>query len=355
MGVLQLDSVNVLTRAHQLPFFSRLGSYDRQQLDRWLWRSGEVVEHFPHVAALLPVDQYHLMAPRMESQRARRNLDTATLQYCRDVRDEIAERGPLAVAELRNGGSRTGPWWGHSPGKQAVSYLHQVGELAVADRRSNFELVVDLPERVIPTPQLPGPPADAEHARRELLVTAARAHGIGTAADLADYHRLGVTPARRTLADLVAEGRLERVAVEGWNEPAFLVPDMAVPRSVSGRALLSPFDPLVWFRPRVERMFGFHYRIEIYVPAPRRRYGYYVLPFLLGDALVARVDLKADRAAGVLRVRAAFSEPGHEPGAVVAALADELRSMALWLGLSEVAVEQRGDLSSPLRMAIHRA
>ena len=352
LGVLQIDSVNVLTRAHHLPFFSRLGAYDRDRLDRWLWQSPHTFEYHAHEAAIVPVELHPLMRHRMEWFRGYYSLDADALRFAEMVREEIGERGALAATELNDGGSRTGPWWGLSRGKRAVGYLHRVGELAISHRRTNFETVYDLPDRVLPEPVLVADPLPEVDAYRELLLVAARAHGIGTAADLADYHRLKTTPARRVLDDLVAEGELERVEVEGWKEPAYLHPAISVPRIAAGRALLSPFDPLVWFRPRLERLFGFHYRIEIYVPEPKRRYGYYVLPFLLGDHLVARVDLKADRKAGVLRVQGAHLEPRHEPGRVAAALADELALMASWLGLRGVLVGDRGDLSGPLRFSV---
>ncbi|MGY6501392.1 MAG: winged helix-turn-helix domain-containing protein [Acidimicrobiales bacterium] len=352
LAVLQIDSVNVLTRAHHLPFFSRLGPYDRHRLDRWLWRSGDLFEHLAHEAALVPVEQHRLFRHRMQHYRTSRYAPPPSeAAYLDAVLAEIAERGPLAATDLVDGGSRTGPWWGLSRGKRTVRHLHRVGDLAIADRRVNFELVYDLAERVIPAAALAAPTPDIDETHRDLLRIAARAHGIGTVADLADYHRLNQTPSRRALDSLVAEGELAVVDVEGWPLPAYLPVDTVVPRRVEARALLSPFDPMIWFRPRIERMFGFHYRIEIYVPEPRRRFGYYVLPFLLGEDLVARVDLKADRAVGVLRVRASHVEPGHPAAAVAGPLAEELALMAEWLGLDGVAVEERGDLA----VALHRA
>jgi uncharacterized protein len=353
LSVVQIDSVNVLTRAHHLPFFSRLGSYDRDRLDRWLWFVGDTFEYMAHEASVAPHDLHPLMRHRMEWYRVRYGLDPDALRFAAAVRDEIAEHGPRSSAELSDGGRRTGPWWGLSRGQQALRYLHRVGELAITHRRPTFETVYDLPERVLPATILATPAPDVHEVHRQLMRIAARAHGVGTVADLADYHRLKVTPSRRALDELVAEGELERVEVEGWSDPAYLDPGITVPRRATGRALLSPFDPLVWFRPRLERLFGFHYRIEIYTPEPKRRFGYYVLPFLLGDQLVGRVDLKADRGAGVLRVNGAFAEPGHEPAAIVGPLADELVLMARWLGLDAVAVAERGGLATPLRLALH--
>ncbi len=348
LGVLQIDSVNVLTRAHHLPFFSRLGAYDRTRLDRWLWREGPTFEFMVHEAAVAENSLQPLMRHRMDDHRSRYPLDPDALEFVQQVRAEVAEHGARTAAELADGGSRTGPWWGLSRGQRALRHLYRVGELAIADRRPSFEVVYDLPERVLPPEVLATPTPTDHEAHRLLLLAAARAHGIGTVADLADYHRLKSAPSRRALDELVADGLLEKVRVESWKDPAYLHPDAAVPRAATGRALLSPFDPVVWFRPRLERLFGFHYRIEIYVPEPKRRYGYYVLPFLLGEHLVARVDLKADRHAKVLRVRGAFSEPGHDPGPVLGPLADELTEMADWLGLEDVVAGERGDLVGQL-------
>jgi uncharacterized protein len=354
LAVVQIDSVNVLTRAHHLPFFSRLGSYDRDRLDRWLWKGGDTFEYMVHEAAVAAHPVHPLMRHRMEWHVGYYGLDADTLAFAEMVRAEIADHGARSSAELSNGGSRTGPWWGLSRGQSALRYLYRVGELAIAERRPTFETVFDLPERVLPPHVLDTPAPDLHETHRQLLRIAARAHGIGTVADLADYHRLKITPSRRALDELVAEGELERVEVDGWSEPAYLDPSIPIPRRATGRALLSPFDPVVWFRPRLERLFGFHYRIEIYVPEPKRTYGYYVLPFLLGDELVARVDLKADRAAGVLRVRGAYLEAGRDPGAVAEALAAELALMAGWLGLDEVEIADRGDLAAPLRFSVAR-
>jgi uncharacterized protein len=350
LAVLQIDSVNVLTRAHHLPFFSRLGVYDRDRLDRWLWHEGDTVEYMVHEAAIAAHDVIPLMRHRMDWYRTYYDLDPDALAFAAAVRAEIAEHGRRTASELADGGSRTGPWWGLSRGQRAVRYLYRVGELAVHHRRPSFETVFDIPERVLPGHLLHEVP-HLDEAQRDLLRIAARAHGIGTAADLADYHRLKTTPARRLLDGLVAAGELERVEVDGWKDPAYLHPEITIPRRATGQALLSPFDPVVWFRPRVERLWGFHYRIEIYTPEPKRQYGYYVLPFLLGDRLVGRVDLKADRQARVLLVRGAFAEPGEDAAHVAGPLADELALMARWMGLDAVSVGDRGDLAAPLRLA----
>lgn len=354
LAVLQIDSVNVLTRAHHLPFFARLGAYDRDRLDRLLWRDShrDVFEYHAHEAAVVAHEIQPLLRHRMEWFRQRYPLDPETAAYVAEVYREIEERGALAATDLSDGGTRTGPWWGLSRGKRALRYLYRTGQLALATRRTNFEVVYDLPERVLPAEVLARPTPSTEEAHRRLLRIAAQAHGIGTATDLADYFRLKNAPARTILNQLVAEGELESVVVAGWDEPAYLHPEAVIPRTATGAALLSPFDPLVWFRPRIERLWDYHYRIEIYVPEAQRQYGYYVLPFLLGDRLVARVDLKADRHERVLRVRGAFSEKGETPTRVAEALAEELHLMAAWLDLDEVAVEDRGDLARTLGLSV---
>lgn len=355
MTLVQLDSVNVLTRSHHLPFFSRLGPYDRDRLDDLLWRSGECFEYIAHEAAVLPVDLHPFVRYRMASHRSWRTanrLNTAHPGYLDAVLAEVAEHGPLTATDLSNGGDRTGDWWGLSPGKWALAGLHAIGRVAVADRRTNFVIAYDLPERVIPGEVLERPPPSEHESRVELVRRAVRALGVATLADIADYHRQTQAPTKAALVDLVRAGAVEEVRVEGWREAAFVDPALVVPRRSEARALLSPFDPLVWFRPRAERLFDFHYRIEIYTPAPKRRFGYYVLPFLLGDRLVGRVDLKADRAAGVLRVRAAHVEDHADPHEVSGPLAAELSDMARWLDVPEVAVEPRGELASALAVAI---
>jgi uncharacterized protein YcaQ len=256
------------------------------------------------------------------------------------------------VGDLEEGGERSGNWWSVSPGRWALYGLIDSGQVAVADRSKNFVISYDLPERVIPAEVLDAPIPSDHDATVSLVRRALHAYGIGTVADLADYHRQLQAPVKAALTELVAAGEAEAVRVDGWKEVAYLDTSASVPRRVDARTLVSPFDPLVWFRPRAERLFGFHYRIEIYVPEPKRVHGYYVLPFLLGDRLVGRVDLKADRADGVLRVRAAHHEDQVDPLEVAAPLADELRDMARWLGLADVAVEPRGDLAPELAIAV---
>jgi hypothetical protein len=270
------------------------------------------------------------------------------------VYDEVATRGPVSAGAVAADEKRgTGEWgWNWTDAKTALEFLFYCGRITTSTRR-NFERIYDLPERVIPAAVLALPTPDEATAHRELLMLAVASHGIGTLGDLADYYRLKNPEARPRLAELVEAGRLEQVEVRGWSQPAYTVPDVAIPRRMAGRALLVPFDPLIWERDRTERLFDFRYRIEIYTPATKRVYGYYVLPFLLGDRLVARVDLKADRQVGVLRVQAAWQELGA-PGETASELAAELRLMAQWLALDDVVVEPRGDLAAALATEVSR-
>ncbi|HEX6424198.1 MAG TPA: crosslink repair DNA glycosylase YcaQ family protein [Acidimicrobiales bacterium] len=364
LGTVQLDSVNVLTRSHELVFFARLGPYDRDALSRWLWRSRQVFEYWGHEASLHPVERHPLFRWRMAGDHpwagVRRSAgDNGDLVAA--ALAEVAERGPVPIGELdvhRRAPRKATSWWGWGDGKRVVEHLFHKGEVT-AIRQNGFTRSYLLPERWIPADVLARPTPAADDARRELLLVAARAHGVGTARDLADYYRINVPAAAKLLAGLAADGALGPVRVEGWRQPAYLHPDAHRPgRRMRARALLSPFDSLVWERDRTERLFGFRYRIEIYVPAPKRVHGYYVLPFLLDERIVARVDLKADRAAGVLRVRAAWGEPEAEAATaggrerVASELATEAADMASWLGLAGgVVVEPRGDLAADLAAA----
>ncbi len=350
VGVVQLDSVNVISRAHYMPFFSRLGPYNRDALDRWLWKSGEMFEYWIHEASLAPMDHWPHLAYRMQHSHPWRSIERIIQDqpdFVDRVLSEVRSSGPLRVGELADGGARTGPWWGYGPGKLALEWLFVKGQIAIADR-PNFTRLYDLTERVIPA-EVREAATDPETARRALLRAAVRHHGIGTVPDLADYHRLKATDARGVLADLAASGEIAEVTVDGWRGPVYMDPDLSVPRSIDGSALLAPFDPVVWFRDRAERLFGFHYRIEIYVPKEKRVHGYYVLPFLLDGELVGRVDLKADRAGGRLLVQGAFAEPGQDPVRVGVALGEQLASMAMWQGLDDIEVRSNGDLTSHIR------
>ncbi len=364
LGAVQIDSVNVLARAHYLPAYSRLGGYPPAALDRFVYRDVEAFECWAHEASLLPIGLYSLIRWRMT--RTRERFDTwggiARLAreqpgYVAGILGEVRERGPLTGGDLVQPEPKRREHWGWNwhDGKIALEWLFRTGELAIADRRG-FQRVYDLPERVLPARVLhaPTPPADA--AQRALLLRAADALGVATYGDLADYFRMPKPDAKARVAELVEAGELEPIDVEGWRASAYVRPWLRVPRRVGARALVAPFDPLVWERSRTARLFGFDYRIEIYVPAAKRVHGYYVLPFLLGDRLVARVDLKADRQAGRLRVKAAYGEPGIDVEHVTGELVAELVAMAGWLGLTgRVDVGGHGDLASPLDAAIAAA
>jgi uncharacterized protein len=347
--IVQLDSVNVVSRAHYLPFFARLGPYDRAALDRWLWRSGEMFEYWVHEASLVPTGHRPLVVHRMEGAKHWSAMDRIQLErpgFLEEVLSAVRERGPLKVGDL-DGHRRADSWWGWGDAKIAIERLFLTGKVTAADR-PGFQRIYDLPERVHPhAVELGG--LEADDAKTEMLAHGAAAHGIGTVHDIADYYRLNIGDARRLMPRLIARGEVEEVEVPGWAQPAYLHTAAAHPRSISASALLAPFDPVVWFRDRGERLFDFFYRIEIYTPEPKRVYGYYVLPFLLDDRLVARVDLKADRKARRLLVRSAFGEDGVEPDHVTAQLAEELAAMASWLDLDEIEVGDRGDLIQPLR------
>jgi uncharacterized protein YcaQ len=364
--LLQLDSVNVAVRAHYMPLFSRLGRYQRALVDDAAWahtarRPRLLVEYWAHEASLLPVADWPLLRSKAKREGWWRHY--AALVDSRpglvdDVLAAVKELGPVGAGELETalGGpaGRRPPgasWWERSEVKRICEYLFGIGALTTGTRR-HFQRLYDLPERVLPPAVLATPAPAEDEAARALTRRAAAALGVATESDLRDYYRIGPEPSRRAVAELVEAGELEPVEVRGWRQPAYRVPGTPVPRRVSGRALLCPFDPLIWERARTERIFGFRYRIEIYVPEPKREYGYYVFPFLLDGELVARVDVKADRRAGVLRVPGAFAEPGVDVIRVAAELAAELREMADWLELDGVLVGERGDLASLLASAV---
>lgn len=352
-GVLQIDSVNVLTRAHYMPLFSRMGAYDPDLLHRASGRRPRrLVEYWAHVAAFMPVDLWPHMQHRMRRYREDGHEWSGMRhrpELTRPLLDEIRTHGPRTARDLDPGGPRPKVDWGWnwSDTKKALEYLFFSGELAVAGRNQAFERVYDVPERVLPADVLATPEPAPADAHRELVLRAARSYGVATGQCLRDYYRMRPGEAHAAVAALVEEGELVPVRVEGWHRPAYLHRDARRPRRVTARALLSPFDPVVWERARTEALFDFRYRIEIYVPEAQRVHGYYVLPFLLGDRLVARVDLKADRAGGRLVVRSAHAEDGA-PGTVAEELAEALRELAGWLGLDDVAVEGRGDLAPAL-------
>jgi uncharacterized protein YcaQ len=371
VGLLQIDSVNVVARAHLLPLFSRLGPYDLELLERaTARRPRRLVEYWAHEASFVPPETHRLLRWRMArihdegwGMIRRAENDPGTLEL---VRATVAAHGPITAVELerrlreeddthpvlaveRQG---NGYAWNWSAVKRSLEYLFFVGEVTSAGRTPQFERRYDVPSRVLPAAVHDAPDPEPADAIRELVRIAARAHGVGTEQCLRDYFRLSPAQVKPAIAQLVADRELEPVAIDGWARPAYLHVDARRPRRVDARALLAPFDPLIFERTRTEKLFGFRYRLEIYVPKEKRVHGYYVLPFLLGDRLVARVDLKADRAAGTLLVQAAHGEDGIDRPHVARELAAELRSMAGWLGLGDVTAVPRGDLSEELARAL---
>jgi uncharacterized protein YcaQ len=365
----QIDSVNVVARAHYVPAFARLGPYRPEMVDTLAYRKRELFEYWGHAACLLPVSLYPIVRYRMHRDETREYMRSERGAPLARVYDEVAEKGPITASELSDPGKRAGKWWGWGDGKLRLEHLYDSGLVAIAGRR-RFERLYDIAERVIPGSALDAPAPPRDEAMKQLICLGASAYGVGTLRDIAEYFntdgwrdRMPRTPwwerrndkgrakpvVKRLVAELVEEGRLRPARVEGWQESAYLAPGARIPKAVEARALVTPFDSLVWERDRIERLFGMKYRIEIYTPVEKRVYGYYVFPFLLGDALVARCDLKADRERGVLMVRAAHLERGHNPMHVAAALADELQAMRTWLGLDRVEVERRGNLSIALR------
>lgn len=344
LGLHQIDSVNVLTRAHYLPAFSRLGSYDRSLLERDAWgprRSRRLFEYWAHEASLLPLDLHPLFRWRME-RAARGEIGWKNLRSfagerhgeAQAVLDRIAAQGPMAASDFEDGSSRSG-WWEWSHTKTALEWLFWAGKITTATRRGSFERIYDLPERVLPQAVLDLPTPDAATAQRALIERSARTLGIATATELRDYFRLKPDEAGPAITSLIEDGTLVPVDVQGAPLKNWMHRDARIPRRIRGAALLAPFDPLVWERSRTERLFGFRYRIEIYVPQDLRIHGYYVLPFLMDEALVARADLKADRQAGVLRAKRITIEP-QAPAETQERLAIELARMAGWLGLDRV-------------------
>lgn len=359
LGVVQIDSVNVVSRTHYLPAFSRLGVYPRAMLEEVAWaRKRPLFEYWAHEASLLPLESQPLMRWRMQDAHDGVGVWKGVGRFLRERRDfvdrvlkEIATRGPMSASELDMGHKGEGGWWGWSEAKRAVECLFWTGELTTATRRGTFERVYGLPEKVLPRAIVEAPTPAREDAHRALYRKAIRAMGVATAKDLRDYFRMPVEGAKARMAELVEDGSMVPVTVKGWREPAFLDPAAKWARKVDAQALLSPFDNLIWFRERTERMFAVRYRIEIYTPAHKRTHGYYVLPFLEGDALTARVDLKSDRKAGVLIVQASHAEPWASDATPVR-LAQELKLMAAWLGLESVRVEKKGDLAGALADAV---
>jgi len=352
-GLLQIDSVSAVVRAHYMPLYSRLGPYPLTLLDNAaVTRKRAVFEYWAHEASFLPVETYPLMRWRMQRAERGEEMYLGLAKWGRERREmideiyaQVAERGPIAASDIE-GHKGNGGWWGWSEAKHAFEWLFWAGRITTAYRRG-FERYYDLPERVLPQAVLDLPVPSVEDAHRELLRISARAHGIATYGDLRDYFRLAPGDTKDRIEELVETGELLPVQVESWDKAAYLHKDARIPRRIEARALLAPFDPVVFERTRTEKLFNFRYRIEIYTPAEKRQYGYYVLPFLLGDRIVARVDLRADRPASVLRVHAAYAEAGAPPE-TAARLFEELKQMQAWLGLEAIEVTPSGDLGPAL-------
>ena len=351
LGLLQIDSVNVFERSHYLPVFARLGAYDKASLDRLtLARGGRYIEYWAHEAAIIPVSLWPLLRWRMDEYRQTYSAKpggwvAANGEMLDWLRAELAERGPLAASQIEHDANvRRGPWWGWSDVKRGLEYLFMFGEVVTAGR-TRFERSYALASQLLPTEVLELEVPKGE-AILELVRLSARAHGVATLSDLADYFRLRQAEVKPAVDALLESGELVPVTVPSWNRAAWLHRDARLPRRIEATALLSPFDPVVWDRGRAERIFDFHYRIEIYTPAHKRVFGYYTLPLLMDEALVGRVDLKSDRKAGVLRVQSAWSEEGHAVD--LSRLAATLRETAAWQGLGDVEVTDRGDLASGL-------
>ena len=364
LQVLQLDSVNVFARSHYLPLFARLGAYDTADLDALIFaRRGRYTEYWAHEAAIIRRDDWPLWHWKREALRARYTDKSAWVRENTAMLDwllqELAAKGPLTVSEVEHDATeRRGPWWGWSDVKEGLEYLFAFGDVVSAGRRG-FSRVYALPHQV-GLESLHAVEVPRAEAERELVLRSVRALGVGTVGDIADYHRLKIAPTTDALRALLAAGEVEQVEVEGWTTaagrplPAFIVPGVRIPRRIETTALLSPFDPVVWSRDRALRKFGFHYRIEIYTPAPKRQFGYYSLPVLVDDRVIGRIDLKSDRQAGVLRVQSAWVEPGSSPSEFAARVAPVLRGASAWQGLGEVVVAEPlwGDAAGAVRAAL---
>ena len=359
LGVVQIDSVNVLVRSHYLPIFSRRGSYQSALLERAAYQQRLLFEYWGHEASLLPIECYPLFRWRMDDAskgvgtwgRLKRYASSHQ-DLVQAAMDQIRERGPLGASELTDAGKSKGSWWGWSQGKEILEWLFWIGAVTTA-RRRNFERLYDLTERVVPEPVRTAPVPAREQAQRELMLIGAQAMGVATARDLRDYFRLPAQEAAARLSELVEEGKLVPVSVEGWKQQGYLHHATKIPRaSAVGdvAALLSPFDSLIWERQRTERLFDFHFRLEIYTPIHKRTHGYYVLPLLVGERIVGRVDLKSERRSGLLQVKGGSVEPGIQPARIIEPLARRLRELAQWLGLEDYTVTSRkGELMRALR------
>lgn len=355
MGIIQIDSVNVLVRSQELPLFARLGPHDRSLIPA-ATAAGEIFEYWVHEASHVPVSQHQFLRWRMHQPHAWKGVNhivESNPGMVKRVLKEIGERGSLTAGEISPRSAPKSDWWDWDAAKAALEFLFWKGEVAATRRLSDFARLYDLPERVLPASALNAATPDESDARRELIRQAVRYLGVGTLHDIADYHRQRLSDVKPILEDLERNGELVAVSVDGWSQQAYASPHLHIPRAVSARALLSPFDPVVWFRDRDERLFDFHYRIEIYTPAAKRRYGYYVLPFLLGDRIVGRFDVKADRANGALRVQSSWVEETDDTPTrrleIASQATAELQAMSSWLGLSRIDVVERGSLAREMR------
>ena len=360
LGVVQIDSVNVLVRSQELPLFARLGNHDRRAIPEATAR-GKLFEYWGHAAAHLPVDLQPLFRWKMDAARTGKakhwgltSFYADNKSYVNRVLKHVEQNGQVTARSLSTRTEKKGTWWDWDEAKTALEYLFLTGQLMSRGRGTDFARIYDTPERVLPSRILNAPTPKEHDARKQLLIRSALALGVATADDLADYYRQRPAAAKPLIAELVEEGVIREVAVEGWKEKAYVHRNTTMPKRIRATALLSPFDSLVWCRPRNERLFNFHYRIEIYTPKPKRRFGYYVLPVLCGESLVGRLDMKADRTESTLLVEAAYLERGVAARSVTAPVARELQSMAAWLGLEHVKVGSRGDFARPLRIALHK-
>jgi len=357
LRILQLDFVNVLAPAPYFVLFSRLGLYDRKLLDDVVYRRRQFVEAWAHEASIVPVEDWALLRHRRETHRVRpwgfESFLDSNPAYCESVVEEVRQRGPLASDELPlpEGVSQRIPGAWYTVTRAVMEAHFGRGTLAVAARRADFARIYDLAERIVAA-EHSSRNVTEEEAERQMIRNAAQVYGVASAGDLADYYRMPIRRARERVHELAASGELLPAEVEGWREPAYLASAAKRPSRIEAAALVSPFDPLVWYRPRLMRLFSFEYTIEIYLPKEKRKWGYYVLPFLLGDRLVARVDLKADRSRGTLVVASAHLEDHSDPAEVSSALAKELRLVAAWLGLQRVQARRRGRLNGSLRKAL---
>lgn len=356
VGLIQIDSVNVITRSHYLPPFARLGPYPQSVLEDAAWGKRKILfEYWGHEASLIPMHMQPLFRWRMAEAREGRGLwggvhrfGVERADFVAQVLKEIEKRGPIGAGALEEAGKAKGGWWGWSDGKRAVEWLFWAG-LVTTSTRKGFERLYDIPERALPRAVVDTPTPTPEDAQRELIRIASRAMGVATVQDLRDYFRMGVEETKARVEELVEAGELIPTTVKGWDRPAFLHPEARRPRKVRTAALLSPFDSLVWRRERAERLFGFRYRIEIYVPAHKREHGYYVLPFLLDEKIVGRLDLKSDRQAKRLVVKSAHTEDHADPARIGEPLWEQLNSMAAWLGLDRVEIECGRPLAQELK------